>query len=241
MHTIPLDRLPLSPGVRALDLGCGRGRHAHALGQTPGLLVVGADMDAEDLAATAGGFEMFGASSAWGVTRADARRLPFADEAFDIVICSEVLEHIIEWEDALAEITRVTRRGGVFALSVPRAWPEAICWRLAPEYPKEPGGHVRIFHAGALRRAVEAKGFRRVWSGFAHGLHSPYWWLKCLWWSRRDDHPVIRAYQRFLEWDILKRPLLTRALEAVAAPIMGKSVVMHFVRDDEADAAGMRA
>jgi len=45
---------------------------------------------------------------------------------------------------------------------------------------------------------------------------------------KREDHPLVNLYKRFLEWDILARPLLTRALEAIAAPIMGKSVVLYF-------------
>ncbi|MBW1907843.1 MAG: SAM-dependent methyltransferase, partial [Deltaproteobacteria bacterium] len=47
-------------------------------------------------------------------------------------------------------------------------------------------------------------------------------------WQRRDDHPLIEAYHSFLVWDLLKRPALTRALEALLNPIMGKSLVLYF-------------
>ncbi len=228
MHTIPLKRLPIAAGDWALDLGCGRGRHTHGLASVTPATVIGVDLDWQDLRATQEGFAWLPGRGGWGLAQADALALPFADEAFDAVVCSEVLEHIPAVETALDEIARVVRPGGALAVSVPRAWPEALCWRLAPEYPRQPGGHVRIFNAKALRASVEDRGFALRWRGFAHGLHSPYWWLKCLLWDRRDDHPLIRAYQRFLEWDILKQPRLTRVMEALAAPVMGKSVVMGF-------------
>ena len=44
----------------------------------------------------------------------DAYRLPFPDKAFDAVICSEVLEHLIEYEQALGEIARVLKPGGSY-------------------------------------------------------------------------------------------------------------------------------
>jgi 2-polyprenyl-3-methyl-5-hydroxy-6-metoxy-1,4-benzoquinol methylase len=49
----------------------------------------------------------------------DAATLPFRDGAFDRVMCSEVLEHLPDPGAAIAEIARVTRRGGVVVLSVP--------------------------------------------------------------------------------------------------------------------------
>lgn len=231
MLTIALNRLSLAPGARVLDLGCGRGRHAHALGQCENVTIVGLDMKLDDLKATREGFALFPASGSAHVTCGDAYRLPFADNSFDAVVCSEVLEHLHDYRAALDEIARITKPTGSLAISVPRYWPEALCWRLSAEYPAEPGGHVRIFKPKALKADVTAAGFSPTGRGyFAHGLHSPYWWLKCAFWSQRDDHPLIRAYQKLLEWDILKRPRLTRALDALANPIMGKSVVFHFSR-----------
>jgi ubiquinone/menaquinone biosynthesis C-methylase UbiE len=49
----------------------------------------------------------------------DGARLPFADATFDRVICSEVLEHITDYESFLREIKRVIKPGGIFAASVP--------------------------------------------------------------------------------------------------------------------------
>lgn len=234
MLTITLDRLSLRDGMCVLDLGCGRGRHLRALAGRGGLSAIGLDLSFEDAAAARASFEDAPDAQGWSVTLGDALRLPFKDASFDRIICSEVLEHLPDYESALGEVARVLKPDGELAVSVPRAWPEAICWRLSEDYHNTPGGHVRIFKERELRAAIEARGFALSGRHFAHGLHSPYWWLKCALWRRRDDHPVIRAYQRFLEWDIMKRPRLTRWMEAAANPIMGKSIALYFRRAPEA-------
>ena len=53
------------------------------------------------------------------VIQADARNLPFEDDSFDVVICLDVLEHILEDEQVAAEIHRVLRKNGKFLISVP--------------------------------------------------------------------------------------------------------------------------
>jgi SAM-dependent methyltransferase len=234
MLTVRLAALGLKPGDWALDLGCGEGRHVHGLSMIGGVNVVGLDMDLESLGKARAGMGELPPRDASGATvflQGDAYRLPFADAAFDAVICSEVLEHLIDYPAALAEIRRVLKPDGRFAPTVPRAWPERLCWALAPGpggYADQPGGHVRIFRERALRRAIERLGFDYRGKHYAHGLHAPYWWLKTAFWRRREDHPLVKAYHGFLVWDLMDRPALTRWLEALAAPVMGKSLALYF-------------
>ncbi|GAB4522508.1 MAG: class I SAM-dependent methyltransferase [Parvularculaceae bacterium] len=232
MQTVTLNKLRLSPGDRLLDVGCGAGRHLHAaLADAAEADCIGLDLNAESLAAARDGARsVFGeaALSRLSLIRGDARRLPFPDDAFDAVICSEALEHIVEYEDALAEIARVAKPEARLAISVPRGWPERICWTLSRGYREEPGGHVRIFDARMLQKAIEARGFQFEGRAFVHGLHSPYWWLRCLFWRTQDANIAIHLYRKFLEWDLMKRPRITRLLDAIASPLMGKSVVLYF-------------
>ena len=235
MLTARLEKLRLRPGARVLDLGCGEGRHAHGLHLRGDVEVIGLDMDLASIRKAREGLGMLPPRETGAPLTAflagDATRLPFADDQFDAVICSEVLEHLPDYRAALREIRRVLRPGGMFCATVPHAWPERVCWRLAPApdgYPFQPGGHIRIFDEVELTNAVVEAGFRRVGKHHAHGIHSPYWWLKCLFWSRRDDHPLVRAYHRFLMWDLMKRPWPTRALDALLSPVMGKSLVLYF-------------
>ena len=55
--------------------------------------------------------------------RTDVAHLPFRDGAFDFVICENVLEHIAEPNDAVREVSRVTRPGGGVFLVTPFLFP----------------------------------------------------------------------------------------------------------------------
>lgn len=231
MLTVDFDWLPLAPGQRCLDVGCGEGRHTLSAYLKPGVEVVGVDLGMSDLRTAHSRIADMAPYSPEGsvlFTQADGLRLPFADASFDRVICSEVLEHIPNYLSLLAEIDRVLKPGGQLCVSVPRAWPEWICWQLSRDYPKTPGGHIRIFNHRHLQREIERQGYQCYRQHGAHGLHAPYWWLRCIFWSRGDDQWLIRKYHAFLVWDLLKRPPLTRWLERLLDPWMGKSVVMYF-------------
>lgn len=239
MLTIDFKRLDIQPGDRLLDLGCGEGRHCiNAYLLHDKIDVVGVDLSREDLATAHQRLQPFlpesnapEAEKSFALYRANGLCLPFADNSFDKVICSEVLEHIPDYRAMLAEIDRVLKPDGLLAISVPRAWPERICWHLSAAYHLVKGGHIRIFNAEALHREVSGLGFRRYARHWAHALHAPFWWLKCLFWDKQDDHPLIQAYHKLLVWDLMKKPWMTRGLEALLNPIMGKSVVMYFKRD----------
>jgi hypothetical protein len=64
----------------------------------------------------------------------------------------------------------------------------------------------------------------------AHGLHAPYWWLKCLVGTKNDKNPAVAAYHRLLVWDIEKAPRVTRGAERVLNPLVGKSLVVYLVK-----------
>ena len=233
MLTFDFDRLGLEPGMRVLDLGCGTGRHAFEVVRR-GAHVAALDLGQEDLArardwlaAMAATGEARGAAAA---IRADGLRLPFPDASFDRVIVSEVFEHIPQDEAAMREVLRVLRPGGRLAASVPRWWPEQVCWALSTEYHSNPGGHVRIYRASVLEGRLSAAGFRLLGRAHAHALHAPYWWLKCAVGVRREDALLPRAYHRLLVWDLVRKPRLTRWLEAALNPVLGKSVVVYAER-----------
>jgi len=232
--TVRFEQLGIAPGDRVLDVGAGFGRHVFECAR------LGADVIALDHAedevvqtrATLGAMVDSGEIEIdrfKGVLRGDATALPFGDSSFDVVITSEVLEHIQDDTAAIAEMVRVLRPGGQFAATVPAWLPEKINWMLSDEYhaPKSEGGHVRIYSATELKAKLRSAGLQLTGSHRAHALHSPYWWLKCAVGPANDAHPAVVKYREFLEWDIVEQPAATRVADRVLSPALGKSIVFY--------------
>lgn len=235
METINIASLQLAPHSIVLDLGCGEGRHSHASAwHFPNVQTVGVDLNHKDLTcARDKGDDFFASiqqSPLLSYACSDGTQLPFQNQTFDAVICSEVLEHIPDYRAMLDEIQRVLKPGGIFAASVPRAWPERICWQLSAAYHQVEGGHVRIFNGNALAKYIEGLGFLQTRRYYAHALHSIYWWLRCAFWRQGEQALLCRTYHKLLVWDLMKKPALTRLLERLLNPLMGKSTVWHFVK-----------
>jgi SAM-dependent methyltransferase len=161
------------------------------------------------------------------IKQGDALALPFADGEFDRVVAAEVLEHIPDDTVAMTELFRVVRPGGTVAVTVPRWLPERVCWALSDAYHEVEGGHVRIYTRRRLVGRLTTAGFRYDGHHHVHGLHAPYWWLKCAVGVDRDEHPVVEAYHRLLVWDIMCRPRTTRLAERLLDPLIGKSLVVY--------------
>ncbi|MFN8052725.1 MAG: methyltransferase domain-containing protein [Acidimicrobiales bacterium] len=248
MLTVDYDKLDLQPGMVILDMGCGAGRHAFESFRR-GARVVALDYSFDELAgvrdllwAMRDAGEVPESYEAQAV-RGDALCLPFADNTFDRIICSEVMEHLQDDTGAIAELTRVLKPGGIIAVTVPAWLPEKICWTLSAEYhaPLSPGGHVRIYTESQIRERMAGAGLELGDSHRAHALHSPYWWLRCAISPTNDTHPMVRKYHDLLVWDMVKAPKVTRVAERVLNPIIGKSVVVYGTKPAPARASGRRS
>jgi 2-polyprenyl-3-methyl-5-hydroxy-6-metoxy-1,4-benzoquinol methylase len=114
--------LPGAASLRVLDAGCGEGHLLQKLhSKYPANRYFGVDITAVALekAQQRCPFAM--------LYRMNLSDLAFADEAFDVVIITEVLEHIIEFEDVTAELLRVIRKGGRFIIT----FPNEVLWTLS--------------------------------------------------------------------------------------------------------------
>jgi SAM-dependent methyltransferase len=198
--TVDLERLRVRPGERLLDAGCGEGRHCFGALER-GARVVGLDLDRDSLRAAAGGLRNRARElgSLGEMIRGNAFTLPFRNETFDKVICSEVMEHVHDYRAAARELARVTRPGGMIAVTIPTATSEHLYLRTGDDYFESLGGHIRIFRPRELSRGLAQAGLATIGVGFAHALHTPYWVLRSLvGLPRAEKNRLVQAYRLFL-------------------------------------------
>ena len=98
-------------GLRVLDVGSGGGYLPEELTRFFDQ-VCGVDMSPGSVAAAHTHALTNGLKIAYRVGRAES--LPFADSAFDVVTCCDVLEHVDDLDRVLAEVARVLKPGGIF-------------------------------------------------------------------------------------------------------------------------------
>jgi len=118
--TVAARALGLRPGARVLDFASGSGFVSELLNRF-GYRTVAIDLDCAPLR---NGRERLGldprcAAARAGFVSADGQRLPFADGAFDGVLCMNALHHMPDYRTALAEMHRVLRPGGRASFSEP--------------------------------------------------------------------------------------------------------------------------
>jgi ubiquinone/menaquinone biosynthesis C-methylase UbiE len=142
-------------GLRVLDIGCGTGRSQQVY-QTQAARYVGLDLSFEALRV---------AAARQGQTpwlQADAVRLPFRDNSFDVVAFSSVLHHVPDMSAVLQEAVRVTApRGLVFAFDPNLLHPAMLIFRhrRSPLYrPEGVSPHEQPLLPGSLRRAFAVAG-----------------------------------------------------------------------------------
>ena len=225
MLTVDFDRLGLRPGDRVLDMGCGAGRHAFEMYRR-GADVIAFDKDADELA---GVRELFAAMREAGEVPAGAE----ADvKQGDALACRSPTASSTGSSPPRCSSTSPTtsrRSPSWCGCCVPAARWRSRCRagcrsRSAGRSPTSTTRSRAATSASTptdelVARSSRAPGCAYVGKDYAHGLHSPYWWIKCAVGVDNDDHPLAKAYHQVLVWDIMKRPpALTRLAEQGAQP-----------------------
>lgn len=166
-----LSYLDVQPGDAVLDCGCGEGFYTLIFSELFDCRVHALDYSRE----------LVGRAKGW-VSRKDRVRfhlgdvvaLPFPDETFDRIVCTEVLEHIPDDARAVSELYRVLKKGGTLAVTVPNhnypfLWDPLNKVReglgLGHFSPENAwfGGlwhmHIRLYHPHEVRALLERGGF----------------------------------------------------------------------------------
>lgn len=135
-NTISALTANVKAGDRVLDIGVGTGR---LLGYVPQAKRYGIDVSINYLQRLA--------DSGVEVCMGSVENLPYADNFFDVVVCTDVLEHVFDLNAAVSEIARTLKPGGVFILRVP--YKEDLAQYLSKNSPYK-YVHVRSFDEYAL-------------------------------------------------------------------------------------------
>lgn len=120
-ETVAALDVPLAPGIRLLDAGCGTGRRLRTLPH--GSLGVGIDLSEAMIA------QGRSSEDRLPLAAADIRALPFPDRTFDVVHCRLVLGHLPALDRALEEMARVLDQGGVLVVTDFHPAATAAGWR----------------------------------------------------------------------------------------------------------------
>jgi 2-polyprenyl-6-hydroxyphenyl methylase/3-demethylubiquinone-9 3-methyltransferase len=112
MRDVLLHKLSVDPvGKRVLDIGSGGGFLAEEFAKV-GCTVTGIDPSAPSIAQAQVHAESVGLTITYRVASGEA--IPFGDATFDIVYCCDVLEHVNDPDNVIAETARVLTPGGVY-------------------------------------------------------------------------------------------------------------------------------
>lgn len=140
-NTVELVRKHTSSGKRVLDVGCGTGR---LLSMLPEFDRYGLDISA--------GYLQRAAQTGACVCLSKIEDMPYVDELFDTVVCTDVLEHVFDLHLAVTHLFRVVKPEGCMVIRVP--YKEDLSCYLDPDFPYALA-HLRTFDEQHLRLLME--------------------------------------------------------------------------------------
>lgn len=229
MLTVDFEKLAVKDGQVVLDAGCGFGRHSLEFLKR-GAFVFSMDTDMESLLKARYVLgelkrDLGDSVKSYVVHSGDALNLPFKDNTFDRIICAEVMEHVGDDDKACSELSRVLKRNGRIAITVPTFFSEMIYDTLTFEYFATPGGHVRKYFPKNLIRIIENNGLLVYAVGFKHAFHTLWWIIRCVVGLHDSEHPLTRWYHQFLHLGLYST--FMRAIERFCNYFFPKSIVVY--------------
>ncbi len=159
-----LDYCRITPGMKVLDVGSGRGWFSLEA-SARGVKVTALDLSEENLK------RIRELDSGIDTLLGDACDIPAEDQAYDLIVALEVLEHIPDPELALNSIKTKLKPGGTLLLTVPykELIKSSLCIHCNQKTPHN--AHLHSFDAPGLKRLLRTSGYRILATKlFAHKL-----------------------------------------------------------------------
>lgn len=202
-----------------LDVGCGDGGNVHFCGMRGAKIII-ADIDAAKVEATRQSLSDTPARDVECYVT-DCNPLPIADATATRVVSTEVIEHVDDPVQFLAELVRVGKPGALYLLSVPHPSSEDLQKDIAAaEYFQKPN-HIRVLSEAQFKTLVGDAGLEII----SHSQYGFYWsmWMLLFWEAKVDlsnpDHPLLNHWAE--TWQALlaspRGAQIKQALDAVVA------------------------
>jgi SAM-dependent methyltransferase len=201
-----------------VDVGCGAGASSEFAARC-GAAVYAVDIDPQAIASVQHRMQGWTPSRPFHALISDANPLPLEDGLATRVLAQEVLEHVDDPCQFMAELVRIGRPGALYLLSVPAAHAESVHKVLAPApYWRKPN-HLRVFEGDSFDRLVQEAGLV-IEKRLNYSFYWAMWWI--LFWSDRGGFdlaapttPVLRSWNK--TWAALLRspngPRVKKALD----------------------------
>lgn len=198
----------IKPGMKVVDIGCGDGGYIRFCSQM-GADVTFVDLQEEKVRAVESRLQDVAKGEVKGIV-SDCSPIPLPDEHADLVMSTEVLEHIRNPQEFLQEIVRIGKPDATYLLTVPDARGENLVKPVAhPSYFKEPN-HIQVFTAKDFENLAVSCGLEVIHHEFISGFWSIFFLLK--WATSLPDeglgnnvHPTTINWTRCWE-EVLKHP-----------------------------------
>lgn len=184
------------PEDTVVDVGCGDSPFVSFCAEQ-GAEVIFADIDAVSIASLHRKLSGLPARALHPLVT-DANPLPLVDGVASKIIAMEVLEHVDDPVQFMAELVRIGKPGARYLLTVPGCLHETVQKDLAPASYFEKPNHIRIFQPGELEKLATDAGLKVEDSG-DYGFYWSVWWF--LFWACDQDlseplHPILENWTR---------------------------------------------
>jgi len=231
MDTFEFNKLNLKKINSAVDVGCGNGRHLKSLShKIKNAQIVGIDHSQTEIVNLISEFDDIGCknNNTYEFINHDIRNLPLMDNSQDLVICSEVLEHVPNYEAVLAECYRVLKPAGVLLISVPTYTPEKLCWLFSKKYRQTPGGHIRIFKKDQIMESFNKHKLNLFNYHRQHSFHSIYWILRSK--NNMEESDFLKSFHGLLVKQMFGQAQTSAFIEKMLNPLFGKSECFYLTK-----------